>query len=161
MKALTGYLFKIVCCGFLVSLAESLPLGKQGKLAARLCGGCLMILTVIQPLFSWNGTTVSDWLSQWQQPDAEGIQRAEEQNDLLMQRLVEERTTAAIQAYVDGMDAHLKVKTTAVKDESLGTYLPWQITLSGTVEEEAMRRIQIYLQTQWGIPPERQRWEPG
>ena len=157
MTAIRAYLIRLVCCGFLVSLAASFPLGKHAKNAVRLCGGCLMLLVVLGPILTLDGADLSGRLSEWTPSDTEQAAEAREKNDELLRRMVEEEASGQIRRKAAEFGAELSVRVVTEKEEN-GYFVPREIVLQGTVGEETRTRIEEYLRTDWGVPPERQRW---
>ncbi len=158
MSAVREYLIRLISCGFLVSLAGTLPIGKTAKNAVRLCGGCLMLLVALTPLLTLDGSALMGKLRSLTLPDTERIENARERNDLLLKRMVEEETARKMADEAAREGAELNVSVTARKEESGGLYVPWEVTLTGACDEASAERIRISLEETWGIPPERQRW---
>ncbi len=158
MNGIRMYLIRLVSCGFLISLAGSLPIGKTAKNAVRLCGGCLMLLVALTPLLTVDGSSLIGKLGIISRQDTEQIENARIRNDLLLKRMVEEEASRRIEEKAAEYGAELNAAVNARKEETGGLYVPWEITLTGTCDEETEDDLRTYLLETWAIPPERQGW---
>ena len=158
MTALRKYLLRLVFCGFFVSLAESLPLGKHARNALRLCGGCLLLIGILAPVLTLDGADLAGKLDELFPAQQGQIAAAKNRNEELLQHMVEEEAAKRIQMKVIEYGADLQVAVVAVYQQN-GICVPCEVTLRGTIGEEARKRIEEYLTNQWEIPPSRQKWE--
>ena len=156
MKEIKAYLLRIILCGFLLSLWGAFFQGRQEKKALTLCGGCLMILVVVQPLLRVDLTRLP---SLWQDLDP-GIIRspreAAEENDRLLQRMVEDQTRAWLLAQAEAAGIPADFDVTAEKAAE-GLFVPCAVEIRGGLSAPQRQTLEALLD-QLEIPPERRNW---
>ena len=158
MTPLRSYLIRLISCGFLVSLVGSLPMTKHAKSAVRLCAGCLLLLTAVAPLLTLDGSSLLGKLEALTKQDNQSEDSAKQKHEELLRELVEAEVSDEIVREAAGCGAEVSVQVQTQKDAASGLYVPWQITLRGEVEQPIRNMLEEYLNTEWGIPPQRQRW---
>lgn len=157
MNAIKAYLLRLICCGFLVSLAGALLKGKRSGRILRLCGGCLMILTALNPLLRVDLAGLPDLITGLS--PAQRMEEAREKNRELLRRMVTEQTERWIldRAAELGMEPELRVQTR----EEEGVFVPDGVLLRGSWTDAQRAALSAILSGELGIGPERQRWEEG
>ena len=158
MTAIKAYLMRVILCGFLVSLCTALLRGKRAEKLVVLCGGCLMILTVIRPLMQvdlsalpnlWTGLTQSERQAQ-----------AREKNEQILRGLVEAQTVQWLDEQAAELGMQVQFAVSAVGTEE-GLYVPDRVTVTGSWTPEQRRILSDRMEHKLSLPPERQEWEGG
>jgi hypothetical protein len=158
MSELKAYLLRLILCGFLVSLAGALINGKRGARAVTLCGGCLLILTAVQPLMRVDLSRLPDLVTGLMRSEREA--EAKEKNEALLRSIIEEQTAAWIVEQAEERGAALEaVVTTAEAGE--GVYIPYAVMIRGVWTEAQRDAISRLIVEELDIPPEHQRWADG
>ncbi|MBQ1371650.1 MAG: hypothetical protein IIY70_01845, partial [Oscillospiraceae bacterium] len=144
--------------GFFVSLASSLLRGKRTGRFVALCGGCLMILTVIRPLMQVNLSALPDLVTGLTLSERQTL--AQEKNNAILRNLVEAQTVSWLetQAKQLGMAASFSVHATQTAE---GLWIPDQVRISGSWTEQQRQSLSTQMMRELSVPPERQEWEGG
>lgn len=158
MSGVREYLLRLVSCGFLVSLCQSLASDEHGKRAVKLAGGCLMILVVLRPLIGLDFSGLPRLLPDLPEWRSQAMEQAEEKNDELMRELIASQTEALIRERAEalGLDLELYVE---VKKTADGVFIPWSAELKGPAGETERQELEQFLVRSLDIPPQRQRWK--
>lgn len=149
--ALTG-------AGMLTAAANALtPKGKVKNVVRLLCG-VVMALTLLKPFAGFDFTALSGSLIKYR-AEAEGLSSALfETDDRLAALIIEGRCSAYIldKAQEYGLDAAQAVVTVKRGDE--GTWYPYEASLTIEGREESLERLSYLIESELGIPKDRQHW---
>ena len=155
MNEIKAYLLRLILCGFLVSLTGALLRGKRAGRVVALCGGCLLILTAVEPLLRVDLSRLPDLVTGLTQSQRQS--QAREKNDALLRRLVEEQTEAWIETQAETLGMTVAVQVEARRaGESL--FVPDSVSISGTWTEAQRTALAVILLRELAIPEERQVW---
>ena len=157
MSALQTYLLRILACAFLVSLTGSLPLQKPVRQVLRLCGGCLMALTVLLPLLHRSPLELESLYQRLPVADSSALEQAEQTRDALLRSLVEEQTLELLTQKAEEIQARVSFTLTVRREGETGLYVPDSVEIRGIWDEAQREALEALLQD-LGIPPEKQRW---
>lgn len=158
MTAIKAYILRLILCGVLVSLAGSLAKGKILRRALTLCGGCLMILTALEPLAQVDLTRLPELGLGLGLSQAERQQAALEKNEALLRELVERQTAEWVQARGAEMGLSLRVRVRAEKTPE-GLCVPVALTLAGTQDPALRQAMEALLYPALDLPPGAIEWE--
>ena len=158
MTAIKVYLLRLVLCGLLVSLANALLRGRKGGRALALCGGCLLILTALQPLLRVDLTRLPDLVTGLTRTERQAAAR--EKNRELLRGLVEAQTAEWIETRARSLGMELEARVEAEEAEA-ESFVPWSAVLTGTWTEAQREALSAILAAELEIPSERQRWVGG
>lgn len=156
MDGIKAYLMRIILCGFLVSLGQGFLQGRQGKKVLTLCGGCLMILTVLQPLLRVDLNRLPNLWKELERAGFSAVQEGSARNDEILRQMVEGQTEQWLTEQTEDWNPSLRFSVTAVKKEE-GLFVPWEVVIRGSDPERWRQRLATLLEA-LDIPPERQRW---
>lgn len=159
MEWLRGWVTGIASAAFLLAIAQAVTPPGTGKKVVRLAGGLVMVLVVIRPLL---GVSLSDF-SLRDIPAIATMDRSFENVEnagmSAMQTIIEERTAAYILTEVQTRNLSLTVTVSAKALSEGEVPMPYAVTLRGAevskAEQESLAR---WLETQVGLPRERQTW---
>ena len=158
MNGIRSWLLRIVACGFLVSLAELIPIPKTAKRAMKLCCGCLMILTVLRPLIGLDLSAIGDQLFRLEGGDSMTVEQAEEENRIILRKLISDQTNQLLREKANELGTEAEFETELRLDEATGIWIPWSIEIRGAFTPEQRAALADYLEQELDIPAERQRW---
>lgn len=150
------YLLSIVAAAFLVSILASVPQNKPFMRILRLCGGLYLLIVVLKPLLSLNGTQLSTYLEQFR-VDTSVIEDSVEEGKMESAKLIKEQTKEYILDKADAIGASVaaEVELQTLSD----TYpYPYCVTLTGTWTQTQKKALEEYISQTLGIPEERQIW---
>ena len=153
MEAVRAWLTSVVLVSVLVSAALGLiPPGTLRK-AAGFTGGLILLLVLLQPVLGADLDRLEVDLSAYQAAvEARQTELTEAQTEA-MAAIIAERTEAYIwdKAGELGVEVTARVETRTGED---GVPVPWSAELTGA----RSRELAAYLETELGIPAERQVW---
>ena len=153
MEAVRAWLTSVVLVSVLLSAAQSLiPPGTVRK-AAGFTGGLILLLVLLRPVLGADLDRLELDLSAYQAAvEARQAELTEAQTEA-MASIIAERTEAYIwdKAGELGVEVTARVETRTGED---GVPVPWSAELTGA----RSRELAAYLETELGIPAERQVW---
>lgn len=155
MTALKAYFLRLVLCGFLVALTGALFRGKRSGRVLALCGGCLLILTAVEPLARVDLSKLPDLVTGM--TGIERMEQAREKNDAILRRLVEEQTAAWITEQAEALGLDLECSVTA-RAEGESVFVPDSVVLTGSWTEGQRTAMTARLEQELAIPSQRQQW---
>ena len=155
MESLGKWLLSVSATALAVSVLQTLIPEGGIRRVATFTGGLLLLAVLLRPVlgadFGSLTLGLTDWTEQVEQRTAE-LEQA--QTNALAQG-IEERTAAYISDKADSMGLALEVRVTA--EAADGVPVPVRVTLTGEKSGELSR----WLETELGIPAERQVWNEG
>ena len=155
MTAIKAYLLRLILCALLVSLLSVLRKGKQAGRVLRLCGGCIMILTALQPLLRVDLGKLPDLLTGLSA--SERFEAARERNEEILRGLVEEQSADWVERRAKELGLRVQASVTARASEA-GTWVPDAILLSGEASPAEREALLGLLAEELSLPPEKLRW---
>ena len=161
MNGIRAWMLRLILCGFLVSLAGALCQQPRIKRLAALCGGCLLLVTALQPLLRIDWEALPDRLAELGlEPAAISAEEAKERNEALLETLVERQTAEWIQKKAESRAASIRVEVEARRDPESGLPEPYSVRIAGALPAEVRAELAEVLERELGIPAERQVWVP-
>ena len=97
VEVLGNWLMGVTCAAMILALAEGLSPAGGPKRAARLAGGLLLLLAVIKPLLSLDGSDLTRTMTEYRLEAEYSAQALEGENKTLMKDIIEAQTAAYIQ----------------------------------------------------------------
>ena len=156
IAAARGWLTAVVSVTLLLSVVQTLiPKGSLRE-SASLIGGLILLVVLLQPIGKLDLSDLSLDPAPYRQlvEQRQAELEAEEQKKLT--ELIETEMEAYISDKASDMGLKLRVRVSTAADDS-GTPLPVQVELTGP-RSEALAR---WLETELGLPAERQVWNEG
>ena len=116
-----------------------------------------MALTVLSPLVGLTELDPAQLLPELPGWRREAMARAESENRLLLKQLVEAQAEEQIEQQAGELGCALRVRVTAEETEA-GLFVPAEVALTGRADPGAQAELELWLERELGIGPERQRW---
>lgn len=151
--AVRTWLTSVVLVSVLLSAVQTLiPPGSVRK-AANFTGGLILLLVLLRPVLGTNLDRLEVDFSDYQTAVEERQSELAGERTEAMASIIAERTEAYIwdKAGELGVDVTTRVKTRTGGD---GIPVPWSVELTG----DRSQALSSYLETELGIPAERQVW---
>ena len=158
MTAIKAYLLRLILCGSVISLSGVLLRSKKTGKALTLCGGCLLILTALQPLLQVELGKLPDLVSGL--TSSQRAEAAREKNKELLRGLVEEQTAAWVEQRAGELGLEVRASVTARETED-DCFVPDEIVLSGEASEAQREALCAALTRELGLSPRKLRWTDG
>ena len=152
MSAVRDWLCAVVMTAALVSLLKTLAIASALRRAISFAGSLTLILVVLKPVSEINLTELKPSFSGYGEELSHQEALARERRAAELGRLVAERTETLIRerTAVLGGTVHAEVSVR----EREGIPIPWAVALRG----DRVPGLQEWIDTELGIPPERQSW---
>ena len=156
MENIRQYLLSIVSVAVLSSvLLRLLGENKSSCKIVKMMSGILMVLTIVSP---WANISIQEYIGYFDSVKRDSSTFAEEGEDLLYRQLrhsIKEKTEAYIldKATLLGADIHVSVTC-----DTSDVPIPISVELSGNASPYARSRLQQILQSDIGIPEDKQIW---
>lgn len=156
MTAIKTYLLRLLLCGLLVSLPGPLVKGKT-KGILKLCGGCLLILTALEPLLRVDFSALPELGRDLGLSQMEGLEAAREKNEALMKRLVETQTEDWLRAQGEELRIAADYAVTAGQGPE-GLWVPQRVEIRGYLSQEQKQALSRRITEGLSVPAEAQSW---
>jgi len=157
MDFLQSWARGLVSASVLAALSQQLT-GKspQKKVVEFICG-VVMLAILLSPVLRADRLAFSGALSRYHRTVAELTEDVEEQENQLLRTYIEQKSGAYIldEAEALGIEEMEVTVRTKWKEES---WIPWEARLKGCFEAEQRARLAALIETELGIPGERQIW---
>lgn len=156
MVALREYVLRVLTTAILCGIISRI-LGEKAFCAAavKMICGLIMFITVLDPVVTMNFekyfTLVDSMRSAGELAAEEGVDYAKQ----AVAQNIKEKTEAYILNAAKGYDISLKVEVEIAEED---IPVPESVTLIGNISPYVRRQLQNYIETQLGIPEERQIW---
>ncbi len=160
MDILRNWLIGIVAAAMLVSVLDALlPKGGSGKIA-KLAGGLVLLLAVVQPLLQIQGETISDGWEDYKEELSQYSNDLEIAEENLMEGLIAQQSATYIQdkAMTMGITCTAEVETSPDED---GNPLPYAIVITGALTQGEQEQLTQIIATDLAIPAQRQTYQGG
>ena len=156
MDWIRDYLLGVVAAALICSVIGVI-IGKNSAISAifRLLSGLFMAITVLSPLLKpdqghpWG--SFNDFHAQTQAWVAQGEEYAHDQ----LCAFITERTNTYIMDKAKALGLDIQTELTL---STGGEPIPWSVQLSGDASPYARQQLTHYIETELGIPKERQSW---
>lgn len=153
------WLMGVTCAALLLALAEGLSPAGGPKRAVRLAGGLVLLLAVVRPLVSLDGTELTRMLTEYRLEAEYSSQLLEEENKRQMSNIIEAQCAAYIQdkAAALGIACTVEVET----DQAADYPVPKVVTVTGALTDRQRQALTEQIQADFAIPADRQYYESG
>lgn len=149
------YLFRLISAGILTSVLLSVPLQKPIRRVLALACGCALVLLTLSPLLTFDLQAVLRSLPSAFQVDGS---LHTEKNDALLQDLICSQTEELIVNTAAEMHIKAQAEVTVQYDESIGSYLPYSVTVTIYEGGASLEELRRFLTVDLAIPEARQTW---
>lgn len=150
------YLLSVTAAALLVSLVAAFSQRKSIQRVVALCGGLLLLLTVLRPVIDLRTGDAEEWFSRFR-PDGSVIDGAVKEGQKESARLITERTQEYILDKAEALGAQLSVQVT-LRALSGSYQYPYTVILTGTWTQAQKQALSEEIARDLGIPEERQIW---
>lgn len=160
MDLLRNWLIGIVAAAMLVSVLDTLlPKGGAGKIA-KLAGGLVLLLAVVQPLLQLSEEDIGAGWEGYKEELSQYSSDLEVAEENLMEGLIAQQSATYIQdkAMTMGITCTAQVETYPDED---GTLLPYAIVITGDLTQGEQEQLTQIIATDLAIPAERQSYQGG
>lgn len=153
------WLMGVTCAAMLLALAEGLSPAGGPKRAARLAGGLVLLLAVVRPLVSLDGTELTRALTQYRLEAEYSAQALEEENKRQMTHIIEAQCAAYIQDKAAALGIACTVEVEA--DQAADYPVPKVVTVTGALTDRQRQALTEQIEADFAIPADRQYYESG
>ena len=153
-----GWLVGVTCTAMLVALAEGLVPAGAGRKICRLTGGLVLLLAMVQPVLKLDGDALTGALTRYRLDLEDQRQTLEEENRLLYESIIEAQSAAYIvdKAAALGISCQAEV---VCRCDGEDVPCPYQVQIRGEMSQEQRQLLAQLLESDLGIPPQRQQFE--
>ena len=162
VEFLGKWLMGVTCAAMILALAEGLSPAGGPKRAARLAGGLLLLLAVVKPLISLDGSALTRAMTEYRLDAEYSAQALEEENKTLMMDIIEAQSAAYIQDKAAALGITCTVQVEA--DEAAEYPIPAiskVVTITGELSREEREALTEQIEADFAIPADRQYYESG
>ena len=159
VEFLGKWLMGVTCAAMILALAEGLSPAGGPKRAARLAGGLLLLLAVVKPLISLDGSALTRAMTEYRLDAEYSAQALEEENKTLMMDIIEAQSAAYIQDKAAALGITCTVQVAA--DEAAEYPIPKVVTITGELSREEREALTEQIEADFAIPADRQYYESG
>ena len=139
VELLGNWLMGVTCAAMILALAEGLSPAGGPKRAARLAGGLLLLLAVVKPLLSLDGSALTQAMTEYRLDAEWSAQALEGENKTLMKDIIEAQTAAYIQDKAAALGITCTVQVEA--DQAAEYPVPKVVTITGALSREEQQRL--------------------
>lgn len=158
MEGIRQWLLGMVCAAMAAALAQSLAPEGGPKRICKLAGALVLLLATVNPLLRLDEGALSRLTQDYQSALGESAGALEEENDLLYETIIEERTAAYILDKAEELGISCQAEVEYRYDQE-GVPYPYRARVTGTWTQEQRQALGQVLEGELGIPPERQIFE--
>lgn len=158
MELIRQWLLGVTCAAMVLALAESLTPPGSVKKVCRMAGSMVLLLATISPVLKLDEGALSRALTEYRITVQDYENVLMEKNNFLYKAIIEENTAAYILDKTEGMGISCQAEVIFAYDED-GSPYPWSVLVSGSWTEEQERQLSLFLETDLGIPAQRQQLE--
>ena len=142
VEFLGKWLMGVTCAAMILALAEGLSPAGGPKRAARLAGGLLLLLAVVKPLISLDGSALTRAMTEYRLDAEYSAQALEEENKTLMMDIIEAQSAAYIQDKAAALGITCTVQVEA--DEAAEYPIPKVVTITGELSREEREALCVF-----------------
>ena len=156
--AVQNWIRSLAAASVISALARQLtPPGPVRKVTGFACGVMLLSM-LLSPVLRADPGVLAAASADYRSTAAKLTEDMEAQEKQLLRVYIQQQTAAYIVDEAQRMGAEdLKAEVLAKWREE--SWVPYEVSLSGTVSPEIRKRLSEYLRAELGIPAERQRWD--
>ena len=155
IAAVRTWLTAVAAVTLLLSVVQQLVPPGSLREAASFAGGLILLTVLLQPLAALRGADLDLNFQDCRQAVEQQQTELEDRRQAELAALIESATAAYISDKADSMGLALEARVTA--EAADGVPVPVRVTLTGEKSGELSR----WLETELGIPAERQVWNEG
>lgn len=155
IETVRTWLTAVAAVTLLLSVVQQLVLPGSLREAASFAGGLILLTVLLQPLAALRGADLDLSFQDCRQAVEQQQTELEDRRQAELAALIESATAAYISDKADSMGLALEARVTA--EAADGVPVPVRVTLTGEKSGELSR----WLETELGIPAERQVWNEG
>lgn len=155
IAAVRTWLTAVAAVTLLLSVVQQLVPPGSLREAASFAGGLILLTVLLQPLAALRGADLDLSFQDCRQAVEQQQTELEDRRQAELAALIESATAAYISDKADSMGLALEARVTA--EAADGVPVPVRVTLTGEKSGELSR----WLETELGIPAERQVWNEG
>lgn len=155
MAALRAWLMGVIAVSILWAAADSLMPAGGVKRVGQLGCGLVLLFVVIEPLAALQGRDLAGWMARYCQNLYQEEEHLEQQTALTRKEVIEEHCEAYISDKAAELGIPCQVEVECQSQEE-GLYLPQSVCLWGDFTDEIQSRLTQLLESQLGIPSDRQ-----
>ena len=152
------WLLGVTCTALVLAIADSLAPEGNVKKVCRLAGGLALLIAVVSPVLRVDSESLSRAVSEYRASIQVYEQELEEKNVLLYQSIIEETAAAYIVDKAEELGISCQAEVTFAYDED-GVPYPWEVTARGVWMEDQRSRLSGLIESDLGIPGQRQYYE--
>ena len=158
MELIRQWLLGMVCAAMAAALAQSLAPEGGPKRICKLAGALVLLLAAVSPILRLDERALSQLEADCQDTVGSYSEALEEENDLLYETIIEERTAAYILDKAEELGISCQAEVEYRYDQE-GVPYPYRARVTGTWTQEQRQALGQVLEGELGIPPERQIFE--
>lgn len=158
MERLWDYFMGIVAAAMLVAVAQSVLSTPRIRKIAALCGGAVLLLTVLSPLVDVQLGELSFSMEKLEPESAAAFSQMQDERTAQMNAIIKRTTETYILDKAEQIGAVISVEVTLAASED-GYNYPSGVTIAGAVTAHQKQVLTAYLAQELGIPAERQVWK--
>ena len=155
--AVREWLLGLACAALAAALAQALAPEGAPRRVCRLAGGLVLLLVAVEPVLALDGAGLDSLAQDWSLDSPAAVQALEEENDLLYEAIIAERTAAYIVDEAGRLGASCQAQVECRRQD--GAPLPYEAVIRGTWTQEQRQALSEWIEAQLGIPPQRQEYE--
>ena len=155
IETVRTWLTAVAAVTLLLSVVQQLVPPGSLREAASFAGGLILLTVLLQPLAALRGADLDLNFQDCRQAVEQQQTELEDRRQAELAALIESATAAYISDKADSMGLALEARVTA--EAADGVPVPVRVTLTGEKSGELSR----WLETELGIPAERQVWNEG
>mgnify|MGYP007057930243 CR=1 FL=1 len=151
MTFIRNYILTIVSAAMLCALLKSISTGKKGiEKILGLVAGIFLLATGLQPLGILELSQLENPIENYRSQAERTVAQAEKEVQMQLGEQIQEQTQAYILDKANTLGMSLEVQVDKL--------VPCQVTLTGPTSPYAKQQLKAILETELGIPEERQVW---
>lgn len=149
------WLLGVVAASVLSSIAMLITPAGRVRQVTRMTCGVVCALAMISPLLQIDMDTLFVSMAAYEQAAQSIMERAEEESKMLERTYIEEECAAYILSKATEKQVPADAVTVSARwDDELSVWYPWSVDIEGPYSQG----LSALMETELGIPPERQTW---
>lgn len=148
------WLLSLVAVSLLWSVAEAVTPAGLCRRVCRMVGGLLMILVMLQPLWSLPGMDLHSWLEE--ELSVYPVDNANGYGEDLMEGVIIDSTQAYIEKQAQELGVTVEAEVSCRREEEL--CLPNEVIVTGNLSEEQKQALSGLIERELEIPVDRQKY---
>lgn len=159
MEWMRSWLFSVAAAALISTLAVTLtPQGAPKKLA-KLAGGLLLLIVMLEPVKTLRSGDISGVLAEYQRDYSRYAQAFTEENQALTKSIIEAQTAAYISDKATGLGLQITQTTVTCRLTEEGFPTPSRVYVQGRGPDDAWDALSAAITTDFGLDKEHQRLE--